>query len=195
MKCSKCGEEIANDSVFCEYCGTKVKSQRIRLLSQCNTWQKVSIVLLLIWFLFAIVVCANTFSDFGIITLSSICCSLSTIIIISAILLKVSLDNQPFAVMQPNDETPGVLLLVFIIGQIMMRSIKFRKSDDTWVSYTFFFFFFLIFPTGCYRINQNSIYGSETTNWQEIAYIYMIIYGGSIWLTSSILLLISLYVD
>ena len=25
MKCSKCGKEIANDSVFCEYCGTKVK--------------------------------------------------------------------------------------------------------------------------------------------------------------------------
>jgi predicted nucleic acid-binding Zn ribbon protein len=25
MKCPKCGKEIANDSVFCEFCGTKVK--------------------------------------------------------------------------------------------------------------------------------------------------------------------------
>lgn len=25
MKCSKCGKEIANDSVFCEYCGVKIK--------------------------------------------------------------------------------------------------------------------------------------------------------------------------
>lgn len=25
MKCSNCGNEIANDSIFCEYCGTKVK--------------------------------------------------------------------------------------------------------------------------------------------------------------------------
>lgn len=26
MKCPKCGEEIANDSVFCEYCGTKTRN-------------------------------------------------------------------------------------------------------------------------------------------------------------------------
>ena len=26
MKCSKCGKEIANDSVFCEYCGTKTRN-------------------------------------------------------------------------------------------------------------------------------------------------------------------------
>ena len=25
MKCSKCGKEIANDSNFCEYCGTKIQ--------------------------------------------------------------------------------------------------------------------------------------------------------------------------
>ncbi len=25
MKCSKCGKEIANDSLFCEYCGTEIK--------------------------------------------------------------------------------------------------------------------------------------------------------------------------
>ena len=25
MKCSKCGKEIANDSKFCEFCGTQIK--------------------------------------------------------------------------------------------------------------------------------------------------------------------------
>ena len=29
MKCSKCGKEIANDSVFCEYCGAKVNKHKI----------------------------------------------------------------------------------------------------------------------------------------------------------------------
>lgn len=28
MKCSKCGKEISNDSNFCEYCGSKVKSSK-----------------------------------------------------------------------------------------------------------------------------------------------------------------------
>ena len=26
MKCSKCGKEIANDSLFCEYCGTEIRN-------------------------------------------------------------------------------------------------------------------------------------------------------------------------
>ena len=30
MKCSKCGKEIANDSNFCEYCGTKVPKAKSR---------------------------------------------------------------------------------------------------------------------------------------------------------------------
>ena len=25
MKCTNCGKEIANDSVFCEYCGTAIQ--------------------------------------------------------------------------------------------------------------------------------------------------------------------------
>ena len=27
MKCKHCGEEIANDSRFCEFCGTKIKKR------------------------------------------------------------------------------------------------------------------------------------------------------------------------
>lgn len=27
MKCPNCGKEIADDSVFCEYCGTRVQNQ------------------------------------------------------------------------------------------------------------------------------------------------------------------------
>ena len=30
MKCTNCGKEIANDSKFCEYCGTKVKKAKSR---------------------------------------------------------------------------------------------------------------------------------------------------------------------
>ncbi len=30
MKCTKCGKEIANDSRFCEYCGTKIKTSQIK---------------------------------------------------------------------------------------------------------------------------------------------------------------------
>lgn len=32
MRCSKCGAEIANDSKFCEFCGTKVKPDKQRRL-------------------------------------------------------------------------------------------------------------------------------------------------------------------
>lgn len=50
MKCPKCGKEIANDSKFCEYCGTKVSSvtESISGESKHETsgWMKVSIVLL-----------------------------------------------------------------------------------------------------------------------------------------------------
>ena len=28
MKCPKCGQEISNDSVFCEYCGTQIKKTK-----------------------------------------------------------------------------------------------------------------------------------------------------------------------
>lgn len=34
MKCSKCGNEIANDSVFCEFCGTKVENSKTILVRQ-----------------------------------------------------------------------------------------------------------------------------------------------------------------
>lgn len=30
MKCPKCGEEIANDSVFCEYCGSQIKKENVK---------------------------------------------------------------------------------------------------------------------------------------------------------------------
>ena len=31
MKCSNCGKDIANDSIFCEYCGAKVKQNESHL--------------------------------------------------------------------------------------------------------------------------------------------------------------------
>lgn len=30
MKCSKCGKEIANDSVFCEYCGSQIQNDHVK---------------------------------------------------------------------------------------------------------------------------------------------------------------------
>ena len=32
MKCSNCGKEIANDSLFCEYCGAKIQKSRKKTL-------------------------------------------------------------------------------------------------------------------------------------------------------------------
>lgn len=31
MKCPKCGKEIANDSLFCEYCGTKLSKPNSKI--------------------------------------------------------------------------------------------------------------------------------------------------------------------
>lgn len=33
MKCPNCGNEIANDSVYCEYCGTKVETQKTQRIN------------------------------------------------------------------------------------------------------------------------------------------------------------------
>ena len=185
MKCSKCGKEITNNSNYCEYCGTKVNSFCTLLWSQSSLLQKISIAILVFWFLFvsAVWTCC---SECGVVFYSCLMMSIiSTSILIAAILLKLSLDNQPFNAMQPNGEKPSFLFAFMGIGQIMTGAIKFRKVDDTWASYTFFNFLFPLFPTGCYRVKllksedaiffnqqQWNIYGSEASNWKEIAYIY-----------------------
>ena len=43
MKCSKCGKEIANDSNFCEYCGTKVH----KIISRKTVWWVLSVIIIL----------------------------------------------------------------------------------------------------------------------------------------------------
>ncbi len=51
MKCPKCGKEIANDSQFCEFCGTQVNfvsgssPAKIKSERKVNGWIFVSIVL------------------------------------------------------------------------------------------------------------------------------------------------------
>jgi predicted nucleic acid-binding Zn ribbon protein len=42
MKCPKCGKEIANDSVFCEYCGEQIKkNNRVK-----NPWRLIAVLLM-----------------------------------------------------------------------------------------------------------------------------------------------------
>lgn len=36
MKCPNCGKEIANESVFCEYCGTKVSNKLDESINPIN---------------------------------------------------------------------------------------------------------------------------------------------------------------
>lgn len=38
MKCSNCGKEIANDSMFCEYCGTKTRNDEQRIKKADIRW-------------------------------------------------------------------------------------------------------------------------------------------------------------
>lgn len=35
MKCKNCGEEVANDSVFCEHCGTRVVEEQDETVLKC----------------------------------------------------------------------------------------------------------------------------------------------------------------
>lgn len=206
MKCPKCGKEVANDSNFCEFCGAKVKQQGIQLWSRCSTWQKVTITLLVLWFLFGSWHFANNYYYYeyyedAIVFWSMVLHILSTGILITAILLKSSLNSLPVAVSPPDGKKPGALFTFIGIGQAILCAFKFRKVDDTYVSYTFFMFLLPLFPTGCYRVRlldsevgffnkqQWNIYGSEKTNWKEIAYIYMIMYGFIVWVLSMWLIL------
>ena len=54
MKCPKCGQEIPNDSVFCEYCGTQIKTINEPSHSSGTTWKIVLGIVLL--FLIAILI-------------------------------------------------------------------------------------------------------------------------------------------
>ncbi len=46
MKCTNCGREIANDSVFCEFCGSKVQKQQPPVKKENNTalWVTLGII-------------------------------------------------------------------------------------------------------------------------------------------------------
>ncbi len=57
MKCSKCGKEIANDSNYCEYCGTRVKSS--------NDNKPIWIILATLFILCFILGCIGIMSSFG----------------------------------------------------------------------------------------------------------------------------------
>lgn len=123
--------------------------------------------------------------------IGSIC---GAIILIFGILKKIELDKQPVATTKPNGQHPESLISFFHIGTTFVSSFKFRRIDDTFVSYTFFRIIIPLLPTGCYRVKGNGtnewyFYGSEEKKTSEIVCIYLIYYGLIIWLTAAIFLL------
>ena len=139
-----------------------------------KTSQKIIVALLAVFIVFAI---------FNIILVIGGCGA--TMLIIS-ILLKSKCDNQPACFVEPNGLKPEFLGTFMRIGQNLLGAYKFRKIEDTWVSYTFFIFIIPLFPTGCYRVKKLgstfnqiewAIYGSEKSSALEILSIYLGLYG------------------
>ncbi len=109
------------------------------------------------------------------------------VMIILGIWLKAKSDNRQVLLTQPNGEQPGYLGPFANLGQNFVRRFKFRESEDTYVCYTFFMLFLLLFPTGCYRIkfissSELNVYGSEKMQSSEVLCIYLIFYGLIFWL-------------
>lgn len=114
---------------------------------------------------------------------------IGAVMLIVGIWLKSKLDNKQVALTQPNGDQPGYLGPFRDLGQNLLGAFKFRKIEDTYVSYTFFMLILPLFPTGCYRVKSDSsglrtkwlFYGSEKSNSSEIVCVYLIFYGLIIW--------------
>jgi predicted nucleic acid-binding Zn ribbon protein len=59
MKCPKCGKEIANDSVFCEYCGEQIKkNNRVK-----NPWRLIAFLFMAVVAVGAVYVLVHQFGN------------------------------------------------------------------------------------------------------------------------------------
>lgn len=112
---------------------------------------------------------------------------IGAVMFIIGIWVKARLDDLPVHLSQPDGKKPSSLLTISGIGQIFIGGIKFRKVEETYVSYTFFSLLFPIYPTGCYRVTRISsnewvFHGSEKKESSEITCIYLVLYGMLIWI-------------
>lgn len=184
MKCNHCGEETADDSVFCEHCGKKIgvpSTSISKVVEKGEVDKKYGIYLGLV-IAYIVVVLILMIGGGGVPYLVSI---VGAFMLLGAIWQKhVSFKNRPFEVATPNGERPKVLRLVFGIGQAFVGN--YRETDGTYVVYSFVFLLFPLFPTGCYRVKKGksglnsiewTIFGSEKSNSSEILNIYLLYYG------------------
>ncbi len=207
MKCPNCGKEIANDSQFCEFCGAKIgKEMKVTPTASMTIQQIVLIFAFLAYCVFAIVMMNRSTSEYIDKSFSRqmyIFSIIGACVLIGSIWLKSILDKKPFQMRQPNGVKPDSLGSFLGIGQVLMGGFKYRKYEDTYVVYRFFFFILPLFPTGCYRgqllkseggMSYNkqewAIYGSEESDGLEILNIYLITIGAIVWAGCAIMALI-----
>lgn len=100
--------------------------------------------------------------------------------------------NRTVILSKPNGEKPGTLGCILGIGELFIG--KWRKSEETYVGYTFFILGMPLFPTGCYRYRivksdgtkiTYNIYGSEKWSGKELFCLYAYCYGSLVWFMSA----------
>lgn len=106
MKCPKCGKEIANDSQFCEFCGTQVKA----MPHQVNSG-------LVAWIMFLLVIC------FSAAAMSCIECLNHTEMEYASYVAHCTVINTFLLITFAN-------LSVFVISIVLAVKKQFRKSTS-----------------------------------------------------------------
>lgn len=165
---------------------------------------KIFIVLLSISILIAIIrmlIMLRFYNDYDLELLLYAGSIVGAVMLILGICLKSKLDNQPVTFTQPNGDQPGYLGPFRDLGQNFLGNFKFRKIEDTYVSYTFFMLILPLFPTGCYRVKSDTsgfrttwlFYGSEKSNSSELLSVYLMLYGLIIWFPFTIMAVVARY--
>ena len=106
MKCPKCGKEIANDSQFCEFCGTQVKAMSHQVNSA-----------LVAWIMFLFVIC------FSAAEMSCVECLNGMVIDYGRNVAEYTVINTFLLITFAN-------LSVFVISMVLAVKKQFRKSTS-----------------------------------------------------------------
>ena len=192
MKCPNCNNVIDNDSNFCEYCGSAIKSVNDKKEKSTN---KIKVFLYIVAVLNILQLITLDLSEDFLVLLAFISFMAGIFVLLGFLIHNKYLQNRNITITsKPNGEKPNTLGRVLGIGVVIIG--KWRKYADTYVGYTFFTFILPLFPIGCYRYKivkteLNSItynfYGSEEWSKKELFCIYSYFYGSIIWSISSIL--------